>query len=81
MSDVCGGNRCGMLLPFPDIAYEKVGENLLIFGPLVMALYSLPSFSSASSSSFSATEYFNGQSAGVCATFSLSDVLYPVSGC
>lgn len=70
-----------MLLPFPDIAHEKVGGNLLIFGQLVITLCSLFSFSSASSSTFSATEHFNGQSAGVGAMLSLSDVFDPVSGC
>lgn len=80
-SEVCGSNWCGMLLAFPDIAHDKFGGNLLIFDQLVVALYSLSSFSSASSSTFSATEYFNGQWAGVGSMLSFSDVFYPVSGC
>lgn len=67
-----------MLLPFPGITNEKFWGNLLIiFGQLVMALYS----PSASSSTFSAPEYFNGQSAGVGAWLSLFCVFYPESGC
>lgn len=50
-----------MLLALPDIAHDKFGGNLLKFDQLVVALYSLSSFSSASSSTFSATEFSNGQ--------------------